>query len=939
MEDKDIVLNKKMNIASTNVSSKFDQSDWLSIEQECSKFDKHVIECLLNLGSEKDNIKKSEYYAIGNFMYNLCHELINSKFKLSFTCTEVVNEEHNKKSKKQKNKALQIRIDNAMKRIKEKITDYMNIIDEKQFNPHSAFTSDIIEIKGVGLMYCAWYIEHNKNELLKYKYLPMVLGIIVTIQRFLTNCQLNKFGKSLISPNEDVKISEDLVTDLKLWFDKCKAIYPYNGFVIYDYAPELLVYTDYDSAIPQERTLPREHQRKLIDTIKNNMDSGFLIPYNAMIGSGKTVCSIAIASLIIQIRNKYPDLELLFCCNLRSVKNQVANLCYNAEIKFGLAHIDKRTNSFKIINHNTCKTDEQRIVVIASPDATYDILSKNTNENKYILFLDEPTIGADIKVSDVLKENMKVITKMPKRTILSSATFPEISKLTPIIENYKKKYKNILIDTIYTDEIQISCDVKTYENQLIVPHLGIKNNEDLIKVINVIKTCPFLGRIYTAKIVKTLWNLMNELKVENLSNLSDVFNDVDNLTANKVKNIAINLLDILVKQNDTIIEKVCHTILDDKVQIEIEKDDVIVTNDPIFEDENKIKEDNVTDKVEFMKLGTIQAYRFLNMNLIATPDPYNFALKYFAPLLDDIKNFVLVKMGKTDVKSERQSTYKSAKNILNIYNQELKDYEKQLESFERIKDQDKLFKLKQDFTNPKIKFPDYGQVNTNEHIKRYAKGQMNTIIKRFIRVPLNLESLSLDKLIVPDDILSLLFAGIGVYTQTHPNIDQFYLNRVLDLASEGRLAYLIADSSICYGTNYPINRVFITDEFSNIHSMNTLFQLMGRAGRVGRSWIAETYITTNIAKRIIDYTREIDKNKLEIENMNYVFNKITSDNANQELIKKELEKDKYTTIKKISEIDLTKIILNKPVCSLIKHEEVRQPTKPKKYVIPSKRKV
>jgi hypothetical protein len=248
--------------------------------------------------------------------------------------------------------------------------------------------------------------------------------------------------------------------------------------------------------------------------------------------------------------------------------------------------------------------------------------------------------------------------------------------------------------------------------------------------------------------------------------------------------------------------------------------------------------------------------------------------------------------------------------VLNLYYQEINDYEKQKDSFQRIKDEDKLSKLLQSFSPPTIKFPEFGHINSDEHIKKYAMNSKSKIIKRFVRTPMSLESLPIDKFSVPDDVLTLLFAGVGIYTHSHPNIDQFYLNRVLDLASDGRLAYLIADSSICYGTNYPINRVFITNEFSKIHSTNTLFQLMGRAGRVGKSWIAEAYVTDEIAKRIIDYTR--NKDDLEIENMNYVYEHILQDDIVQELMKKELENSKNVKVIKMSEcsVDPSKIITN-----------------------------
>ena len=98
------------------------------------------------------------------------------------------------------------------------------------------------------------------------------------------------------------------------------------------------------------------------------------------------------------------------------------------------------------------------------------------------------------------------------------------------------------------------------------------------------------------------------------------------------------------------------------------------------------------------------------------------------------------------------------------------------------------------------------------------------------------------------------------------------------LAEEGKLAYLIADSSISYGTNYPINRVFITKDLSDVHSTNTIFQLMSRAGRIGKSWIAEAFIDDSCAERIINSSMN-NNDTVETDNINKCYNMIVAENT------------------------------------------------------------
>jgi replicative superfamily II helicase len=112
----------------------------------------------------------------------------------------------------------------------------------------------------------------------------------------------------------------------------------------------------------------------------------------------------------------------------------------------------------------------------------------------------------------------------------------------------------------------------------------------------------------------------------------------------------------------------------------------------------------------------------------------------------------------------------------------------------------------------------------------------------------------------------LLYAGVGlIYPEDIQN--KYYTDRVLSLAADGSLAVVIADNSISYGTNYPFGRVIITEDFSDAYSVYTLFQLMGRAGRVGKSWKAEVLISDKMANMLVDFTRNPEKYDIEVENI------------------------------------------------------------------------
>ena len=93
---------------------------------------------------------------------------------------------------------------------------------------------------------------------------------------------------------------------------------------------------------------------------------------------------------------------------------------------------------------------------------------------------------------------------------------------------------------------------------------------------------------------------------------------------------------------------------------------------------------------------------------------------------------------------------------------------------------------------------------------------------------------------VDDFVLKLLFCGVALYTKN--SVSRKYLNKVKELASQNYLAYIITDQLDCYGTNFPISNVILCDDLAMKLNMNEMFQLIGRAGRVGQSWTARAFL-------------------------------------------------------------------------------------------------
>lgn len=120
-----------------------------------------------------------------------------------------------------------------------------------------------------------------------------------------------------------------------------------------------------------------------------------------MIGSGKTTASISIANLIAEkklLNDKlFKQLQLVYCCVIKSVRAQVGKLAYNESLKFALGAmdslknkknledksqenlVDKEPNEFfpRVINSWSCGEVEYVDLIISDLFTTKEFLSES----------------------------------------------------------------------------------------------------------------------------------------------------------------------------------------------------------------------------------------------------------------------------------------------------------------------------------------------------------------------------------------------------------------------------------------------------------------------------------------------------------------------------------------------------------------------------------
>ncbi len=861
----DTVIQKYNTTYNNNTShliKKFSYIDWCNIERKISTQENDVLimlsDCIKKINEKStytfyinDNIK---YKIIGDNLYiNLIRNIIITKFNIiKFTTYPITNIDL--KSNKKNNIILN--------NLKKKIEQFINILTNEQIYNTNIITSKIIQFEilefiGITLLvqlhkYYTFLINNFDFNIYK-----LALSTFISIKLFIKNCT-NISKSDYLFPNKSNILSIYLIKDMEIILSEFLSInndiYKIGSINdIYKYTPHLLNTCDHYNIIPGTYISPHKSQFNTMKCFVDYFDNGFLILLQAMIGSGKTTLIVPFANHIKFLRNNnyyYKDLQLIFCCNIYSVKLQVANLCFNSSIPFGMAHIhtiyyDINNNivnkdsyhhcvdEIRIINNYNChNNDNNRIVIIGSPDVIELLLKHSKN---YVLFIDEPTVGLDSKFdmnSPLMISNVKLFLNLPKRSILSSATLPssDTKPMQYIINNIINNFPDITINTIINNEIFIGCKVITYSNNFVTPHDNCISYHALQHIISHVNSNPFLGRMYTFDILNIL------IQRSQLTTLLDVFDNVQHINANSIKNQSLKTLNSL--NNDDIIINCC-----------------------------KIINYNNFPSLDINLLGTTQSYMFPNMTLIAIEyDIINTALSIF----DNLLNLLLPKRYESIM-----SEY--CKNKTSFYKKKTKLIESQKKSKFNYHSDEKLSKIERnkDLNDnigepPKINFPNYLQINSYDHLHLFNNLDKN--IKP--RVLLSLENIDFDNLAVNNDIKLLLMCGVGIYSPS--TLDSKYTNEIINLASSGSLAFIVSNYEMCYGTNYPFNSVIITKEFADNHSFNTLFQLMGRAGRHGKSWSAYAYIPNNLADVFQNYMHNPSNFNIEVENLSYLLNKIDS---------------------------------------------------------------
>lgn len=931
--------------------SKFDKTEWDSIEKTFPK-EKPVIEMMKELGKRNisNQIIERKFDSCGEYYVYMRDLAIKEKY-LRYLKSLEINKNKKKKNKKG-GKHSKISVEEALEgRTLQQAENYLKqkkSLGKEQIKALNSIRSVLDSYKkDIQTNQSSNKCTYENNPGLDGKYIETrLLTFMKIMEMIMDKCDKGTENKmknyELIASVDRIfkelkiifKDDEQVIVDLRLYEKMFKEKINFSPRTLQNEYPRFIHPSKYDRVIPTLKLKPYETQIDLMNAIRNNKKT--LSLYQVEIGGGKTSMIGALASYsqeqreVLKAKGENTNFTLIQVCSVGAVRVQSGRYVWNEGIPLGTAtskdgkkvEIVPNYRSRVLPRHlsklkNKAEKDKifrDNVVTILSDLSTALLILKEESEKKkkgekyrkMIMFIDEPTVKAeenDNEITNILPYLIKY-SDCCSHIILSSASLPPQEQLPKFLQLYKEVHNDGTIININSQQPKIGCEIISSNDLTIAPHTYSETKNDLKNVVKTINAQKFLGRLYTSQILYQLYDKLKEFGYD-YSSLDDFFKDIDNYKQINIQKRALHILEYMIDNvNDDEIKKICkpskrNNILNiveiDKKEEESSEDD----DDDLWEDSEEViqETEDFNSKIKYgdinpEELATTKAMLYSGGCLIATHKPIEFAQQMGKTLLDG---------------------FSSLNSMIKKYETEMKVYQQTIEKIEKTKPSQDVkdpeahkSKLIDKEVVPEFPFPDWAQINTMEHIKKFSDVPIDVIEKSAIRNCLSVDDININELLVPDWCLLLLYSGVGIYLPNCNFLTQQYNSTVLSLAEQGKLAYLISDDSINYGINIPINHVVIEDNFITLnnpikfHSINTIFQLAGRAGRVGKSWVAYLHLGNDGINRILNYIhgRSDGGNFVEAINMEKAVDKM-NDNIKKQLIADEEHRKNMEIINKL----------------------------------------
>ncbi len=682
-----------------------------------------------------------------------------------------------------------------------------------------------------------------------------------------------------------------------------------------DVYPRLFQFTSYDDFLPSTKIQLFDSQLRMLGLLATQLRSAslntascLLTVLNTVPGQGKTTLVLAIAKMLLasshnrviyepgvgrkgrsrgdarrKVRGR--TLKMLYVTpkNLLPVAKQVGSLLFEST-PFGIGYTEISSaghKTFSVSENYNCYTGKKRVLftppvaILCSPGTAIEILKHNKKQRdlrthglshdaleantKYVVFYDEPTAtGMDqpIEGNPVVSEFAEFIKVMPKWTILSCATLKNIQHYSTLCDIFTAKYPGALLETVNNSKIPIGASVMNFGGKVMLPHKACTTTDQLESVIVKLEEEMILQKFYTHRIVHSMYQHLQTLGVQIPAELHyGPYISSHEICQDSIQRLAIEYLRLVLTASaadGSIVTRFCSQEI---VLTSFNAEDILsnVTN---LKSQTLVAAEN---PVQTFKTATASHYRRI-LSHFKAPDFRGIENTYRQKVAEWEESYKAKEAEENKRKSEGGKK-KGRDNGEDEDGRKKKSSSKfDVATFGSV--EMRMEAWKSSHPCPSLNLPSTLGIRSMTQTKEKIRGMIDYCSEGY-------------DLIRPgsgddeaDDMLKvMLAAGVGVYCN---QLNESYLKVVTEQMEKGNMSIVFVNDDICYGVNYPIENIVILDTPLMMNrSVNTLFQLISRAGRKGKSDKANVWIAEPVLNKLQDYIMDPDFDDVELNNIRY----------------------------------------------------------------------
>lgn len=587
---------------------------------------------------------------------------------------------------------------------------------------------------------------------------------------------------------------------------------------LFSHHPELMV--NPFSQKREGRVSLYQEQVRVMQHIVNAvlLDQPMLLGDRMPPGTGKTFLAVPLAQKLAAIHSKK---TLLFACHNQLVRTDVASLALlGKNIHLWMGVYDFVEDEYLIRPHKSCfpvtwkkvykthddnktgsvfqqcmfykqATSQWPNVLVADLPTCRALLKDQRLQNQFVAYIDE-----FVSEPSANKIMVEIAQYLPRQTVLLSAILPRFEDIPAMVDHFQRRHPGTEVIRIESNQLTISCTVVDPQGRVALPHHFIESADQIPLLVQRIREDPLIGRMYAPQQVFSLVeHLGKRLKGSGLL-FEDRFQSISRIDHSGVRSYVLDLLDY-------------------------------VKDYPELFTLMKQYRPVVMSSPNLQTLCTKDSHHFMGKTLVITSSDVLFPtletikteLHKDAPNLTDLLSSLEKK--REILKKELEHMMEASSKSSSKQKIDAVDHQ---QNISRVRDE-----LQSCFHSP---WPDQYVVNTADHARRFV----HSLSKYMIRPNLPSEYESA----FPEFLLSLLMSGIGVYDFSQCTEHQ----RRLTMRVVKQLSVLFAGKEIVFGTNIEgLTHLFIDKSFGDHVSRNVLYQLIGRAGRMGQSY--QAFIAVN----------------------------------------------------------------------------------------------